>query len=575
MTTSAAVVPGPVGVYVALMARGMAGRRLGAAARSFAAVARNPALRRIQLGFAGACTAEWTFTVVLSVYAFDQGGATAVGLVALLRMLPSAVLAPLASTVADRWRRDLVLTLVSAVRCLTVAGIAVTVARGGPTLVVYGLAVASTAAALLYRPVNAALMPLLCRSPGDLASANLVRGLLDSLSTLVGPALAAALLATGSTSAGFVAVAVVSGLSAWFTVGLRVEEPERRTARPSVRAGVVAAVRVVWRTPTLRLLLLLLGCQTLTRGAVSVFSVVLAVDVLHLGAPGVGTLTAALGAGAVVGSLGASVLVSNRHLAVWFGVGVALWGLPVAMLADATQKGVALALFALLGVGNALVDIGLFTLVGRLAPERMLSRVFALMESVGALTVGAGSLAAAGLVDVFGVRTALVVVGSIGPALVVVAWRRLRRLDLEMVDREDDIALLRTVSVFDPLPLPALEQLAAGLEPHPVVAAGETVFSQGDAADGCYVIRSGRAEVVGDGRQVATLGPGDLVGEIALLRQVPRTATVRALSDLDLRRLDGDRFVRVVTGWETSSARTSGHVDVLLDRFSPGGPAPD
>ncbi len=153
--------------------------------------------------------------------------------------------------------------------------------------------------------------------------------------------------------------------------------------------------------------------------------------------------------------------------------------------------------------------------------------------------MGGGALLAAALGNAFGVRVALVAVGLIGPVLVVVSWTRLRRLDLQMVDREDDIALLRSVSVFDPLPLPALEQLAAGLESLDV-AAGTPVFEQGDAGDGCYVIESGTAEVVGDGSRIATLGPGDLVGEIALLREVPRTATVRALTDLRLRRLEGE-----------------------------------
>jgi len=566
------VVPGSAAGYGAQMAD--RGRRLKVAARSFAANARDPALRRIQLGFAGACTAEWAFTVVLSVYAYRQGGATAVGVVSLLRMLPSVVLAPLASAVADRWRRDLVLTLVSSFRSLTAVGMAVLVANDGPAVVVYAVAMISTAAALLYRPVNSALLPLLCRTPGELASANVVRGLLDSLSTLVGPVIAAALLAQGGASAGFVAVAVLSGLSAWLTVGLTVEEPERRTPPSSMATGVVTAARVVWSTSPLRLLFLLLGAQTLTRGAVTVLTVLVAVDLLHLGDPGVGTLTAALGAGAVVGSLAASVLVGNQRLAAWFGVGVILWGLPLAVLAGVGGEPAALLLLALLGVGNALVDIGFFTLVGRLAPERMLARVFALMESVGALTVGAGALLAAALGNAFGVRVALVAVGLVGPVLVVVSWTRLRRLDLQMVDREDDVALLRSVSVFDPLPLPALEQLAAGLEPVQV-AAGASVFEQGDAGDGCYVIESGTAEVVGDGSRITTLGPGELVGEIALLRQVPRTATVRALTDLRLRRLEGSRFVRVVTGWETTSVRTSGHVDDLLDRFSPEPPAPE
>jgi MFS family permease len=545
------------------------GNRLRVAAASFATNARDPALRRTQAGFAGACTAEWAFTVVLSVYAFQSGGATAVGVVSLLRMLPSVVLAPFASTVADRWRRDVVLTLVSGVRCLATIGIVVIVAGHGPSLGVYALAMVSTAAALLYRPVNSALLPLLCRTPGDLASANVVRGLLDSLATLVGPALAAALLAHGGPTPGFVAVAVLAALSALVTVGLRVEEPERRTAPGSVRQGLVAGARTVWSAPVLRLLFALLAVQAATRGALSVFSVLVAVDLLGLGEPGVGTLTAALGAGAVTGSLAASVVVGNRRLAAWFGIGVTLWGLPLVVLAVVPGRASALLLFAVIGVGNALVDIGFFTLVARLAPERMLGRVFGLTESVGALTVGVGSVLAAALANLFDLRVALVAVGALGPVLVLLGWVGLRRLDATMDDRAADIALLRTVSVLDPLPLPALEQLAVDLRPHHVPA-GEIVFSQGDQADGCYVVERGRATVIGDGRPVAEVGPGELVGEIGLLRHVPRTATVRAATDLDLRRLDGSRFLRVVTGWETTSTRASHHVDDLLDRFAPG-----
>jgi hypothetical protein len=535
--------------------------------------ARSPALRRIQLGFAGACTAEWAFTVVLSVYAFRQGGATAVGLVSLLRMLPSAVLAPFASAVADRWRRDVVLTLVSTGRCATAAAMALLVTDAGSTVAVYALAVLSTAAALLYRPVNSALLPLLCRTPGELASANVVRGLLDSISMLVGPGVAAALLASGSTSSGFGAVAVLSALSAVLTLRLAVEEPGRRTTRGSVVGGLLAGGRAAWRSSQLRLCFLLVGAQTLTRGAVSVFTVLVAVDLLGLGDPGVGTLTAALGAGAVLGSLAASLFVSNRRLAVWFGLGVALWGLPLVVLAAAPGRASALLLFAVLGVGNALVDVGVFTLIARLAPERVLARVFGLLESVGALTVGLGSALAALLADTTDLRVAVAIVGAIGPVIVVLSWSRLRRLDATMVARDEDISLLRTVSMFDPLPLPALEQLATGLEPRRVPA-GQNVFVQGDAADGCFVIESGDAEVVGDGRSITTVGPGELVGEIGLLRQVPRTATVRAVTDLDLRLLDADRFVCVVTGWETSRELTRGYVDTLLDRFSPGTPRP-
>jgi MFS family permease len=543
-------------------------RRLRAATQSFAASARNPAVRRIQLGFAGACTAEWAFTVVLSVYAFEQGGAKAVGLVSLLRMLPSAVLAPFASVLADRWRRDLVLTLVSVTRCATAAGIAFLVAAGGPAVAVYALAIASTAAAILYRPVNSALLPLLCHTPSELASANVVRGLLDSISTLVGPALAAVLLATGSTSSGFVAVVVLAGLSAAVTFGLTVEEPERRVSHSSVARGLARGAEVSIKSPQLRVLFLLLAGQTLTRGALSVFGVLVAVDLLDMGEPGVGTLTAAVGAGAVLGSLFALMYVGNRRLATWFGAGVATWGAPLVLLAIAPSEPTALVLFALIGVGNALVDAGVFTLVARLAPERVLVRVYGLLESVGALAVGAGSVIAAGLASSTSIRGALALIGAVGPALVLICWFRLRRLDDTMTARDVDLDLLRTVTVFDPLPLPALEQLASGLRPRHVPA-GEVVYRQGDAADGCFVIEQGSAEVLGDGRPIATLGPGELVGEIALLRQVPRTATVRAVTEMDLRLLDADRFLCVVTGWETSREVTRGRVDELLDRFSP------
>jgi CRP-like cAMP-binding protein len=159
-------------------------------------------------------------------------------------------------------------------------------------------------------------------------------------------------------------------------------------------------------------------------------------------------------------------------------------------------------------------------------------------------------------------------VGAITPALVLIFWFSLRRLDDTMQARDEDLHLLQQVEVFDPLPLPALEQLAAGLTSRHV-AAGETVYRQGDDADGCLIIQEGTAEVLGDGRPIASVGPGDLVGEIALLRCVPRTATVRALTEMDLRLMDGDRFVLVVTGWETSRERTRGHVDQLLDRFHP------
>lgn len=552
-----------------MLSTGVKGRLRGAVG-AFASTWRNPDLRRAQLSFAGAWTAEWAFTVGLGVYAFRQGGATAVGLVSLLRMLPSAVVAPMAAVYADRWRRERVLVGVSGIRSVATALAAVLVGAGGPAVAVYGLAVVSTVAAVLYRPVHSALLPSLCRTPYELAGANVVRGMLDSIATLVGPGLAAVLLEANGVTAVFAAAASASLWSAALILRVRPDlaPPARWRTRDGVLPGVARALHEVRASRELKLLVGLTAVQTLMRGTLTVFTVVVAIDLLGLGEAGVGTLGGAVGAGAVMGSFAASLLVGTRRLARWFGIGVALWGLPLTLLGAYPSEIPALVLLACIGVGNALVDVGLFTLIARLAPNAVLARVFGALESVIALAVGTGSLLTPLAINLIGLRGALVALGLLSPALVAASWRMLRRLDESMVVRDREVGLLRSVSMLGPLSLPAIEQLAQALEPV-AVPAGATVFAQGDTGDRFYVIEDGVAEVVGDGRAVATLGPGEAFGEIALLRRVPRTATIRARTDLRLESLTSERFLPVVTGFRSSADQATAHVDALLSRFAP------
>lgn len=295
---------------------------------------------------------------------------------------------------------------------------------------------------------------------------------------------------------------------------------------------------------------------------------VVAIDLLGTGEPGVGTLTAAVGAGAVLGSLTASLLVGTRRLGGWFAVGVALWGLPIAIIGFFPQEAVALGLLACVGVGNALVDLGGFTLMARLAPDDVLARVFGVLESLAALSVGLGAIVASLVIELSGLRPALLIVGLLCPVVVAASWHRLRRLDRFIGVRDREIGLLHAVPMLHPLPLPAIEQLARGLEPVSV-SAGQVVVGQGDVGDRYYVIESGAAEVIGDGRLVATLGPGEGFGEIALLRRVRRTATVRAATELQLQALASDHFLPVVLGFTPSAREAGTAVDALLDRYTP------
>ena len=541
---------------------------LTAARGAFATTFRSRDLRRAQLAFFGAWAAEWAFTVALGVYAFRHGGAAAVGLVSVLRMLPSALLAPVLTPYADRWRRERVLVVVSAVRAGATAGTAVLVAADGSVAAVYALAALSTVAATLYRPAHSALLPSLCRTPYELAGANVVRGMLDSLATLVGPLVAAVLLSTSGVTAVLAVAAASSAWSAALMLAVHTDTVPRSGRRTRPLADLVEGLRVVGGHRDLRLLFRLTVAQIFTRGALTVFSVVVALDLLGTGESGVGALNAAVGVGAVAGSVAASLLVGTKRLARWFGLGVVLWGLPLAMVAVLANEPATLVLLAVIGLGNALVDIGLFTLMARLSSDTVMARVFGLLESVGALGFAAGAAVSPVVIDLLGLRGALVLVGLIGPVVTAASWPRLRRLDTTMVGLDQEVGLLRGVEMFAPLPLPVVEQLARGLVPVSV-AAGETVFAQNDEGDRFYVIVDGTVEVLGDGTVVATLDPGEAFGEIALLRQVPRTATVRARTDLQLQSLTRDRFLTAVTGVPASAHQAWARVDAALDRFSP------
>lgn len=543
--------------------------RLSDAVSAFTSNARNHDLRRAQLSFLGAWTAEWAFTVALGIVAYRDGGAAAVGLVGLVRMLPSAICAPLLSPFADRGRREKVLVVVSTARGVVTAAAAVVAAAGGAPALIYALAVLSTVAATLFRPAHSALLPSLCHTGHELASANVVRGMLDSAATLVGPLLAAVLLEVADVDVVFGVAAAASLWSAALLLRLDYDAPPRppATGRHLTRE-VAEGVLAVARNRDVALVLGLASAQSFTRGALTVFSVVVSIELLGRGEPGAGTLMTAVGVGAVVGSLAASLLVGTRRLGAWFALGVTLWGLPLVLLGLVPRDLAALFLMALIGGGNALIDVAGFTLLGRMAPDAVLARVFGVLESLVAVSIGVGALATSFAVDAWGVRPALVVVGLVCPVLAAASWWRLRALDRTVGVHDEEVALLQQVPMLRTLPLPSVEQLARGLQPREVPA-GSPVFEQGDVGDRYYVVESGEVDVVGDGRLLATLGAGEGFGEIALLRHTPRTASVAARTDVRLRSLDADCFLTAVLGYTPSAREAAIGVDRLLERYDP------
>src|SRR5215210_1122910 len=428
-------------------------------------------------------------------------------------------------------------------------------AAGGPAAATYGFAVLVTGAMTLFRPAHSALLPALAKTLQELTSANAVRGMLDSLATLGGPVVAAVLLAASGPAVVFAACFAASLLAGLVVVALPYDAPPRAETASGGGRQMLEGFTAIATDRRLGLITLLGLVQTFTRGCLTVFAVVAAIDLLDMGDPGVGVLNAAVGAGGVLGSILAFRLVRRGGLASWFGVGIGLFGAPLALIGVVPQQAAAIVLLGVVGIGNALIDVGGFTMLARLADETVLARMFAGFEAILTLGVAAGGLLAPLVIELLGVRLALVAVGLIAPLAVAASWLELRRLDVRMRVRDADIEILRGVRMLGALPVATIEQLGAGLE-HAEFAPRQAVFEQGEPGERFYVVESGRAEVVLDGRVVGTLGRGDCFGEIALLRDQPRTATIRASADANMRVsvLQRNTYLTAVTGYPASSA---------------------
>lgn len=525
---------------------------LRSSARALRDVFHNRSLRHLQLAWAGSIIGSWAYTVALVVFAYGHGGATAVGLVGVIRWLPAAVASPFAAILGDRYSRVRVMLAADLVRAAALAVMAVVVLSDGPVALVYLLASGVAVTTTAFQPAQAALLPSLARTPEELTAANVSSSTLESLGFCVGPALGGVLLAVSTT---WVVFFVTAGTFIWsalqLTPLLRLPEPPLTTERPHLLQEATAGFRAVADDRRLQLVVGLFAAQTLVNGAFSVLITVSALQLLHMGPSGVGYLNAAVGVGGIVGGLLSLGLVGHRRMATTFGIAVAATGAPLILVGALPRTWTALVVFALIGLAIIICDVSGFTLLQRGTPPDVLARVFGVLHSAFYATVALGAIVAPALIHWIGVRWTLVVVGSLLPLLAALTHAALRRFDIEPTN-ERQLALLEAIPIFSPLSPPVLEQLAARLTPvH--ANAGDELIRAGDHGDRFYVVDKGEVEILVDGKPPRREGEGAYFGEIALLRDVPRTATVRAATDADLFALDRDDFLPAVTGHADST----------------------
>ena len=541
----------------------------------FATILRSPVLRRVEVAFAVFNIAELATWIAILVYAYGQGGAIAVGLISVAQLAPTLVVAPAAAVFADRLPRLVALRRAYLLQGITMAATGIALVVSAPPAIAYALAIAAAITVTFSRPAQGALLPEIVHTPAELTAANVVSGTLEGTGLFVGPALAGVLMLIAGPGEVF-AVCGVGMLGA--ALLLRGLHSQQLTEHPhdhhheheeieldtgSLWQGMLVGFRTLRRHPSARLVIGLLASAQALLGALDVFYVVLAIDVLHVGDGGAGLLNSALGVGALVGSGAAIVLVGRPRLGRPLVAGLLVFGVASVVVGLVPIVVVTFALLLVAGAGRSFADVAGWTILQRLVPDAVLARILGILEGLNMTAQGLGAVTASLLIAWLGPMAALAMCGLAVVVVGVIRMPALARAERRVLIPIRELELLRGVPMFAPLAPPVLERLA-GAVIHVASGAGTSIIREGEPGDRFYVLAAGHVAVSADGRPLRELGPGDSFGEIALLRDTPRTATVTALGDVELLALDREPFLDAVRGIRASGAIASDIVDQRL-----------
>jgi MFS family permease len=509
---------------------------------------RNRALARLLAGEFISGIGDWLYLVAVLVVVYaESNSAVLLGIVGAARILPYVLLSVPAGIVADRFDRRMVLLVTDVARGILMLVLVAAVLVDAPTIAIVGLSILAACFSTFFGPAIAALLPMLV-DESDLGPANSAWATLDNVAFIVGPALAGILLAGGGLEFAFLLNAVSFAVVAVVLWRL----PVPRAAAPVVEDGQPAASPPAgWRALIRPLAgpFILDSATSIVGGGVGVLTVVIAVDVLGAGEAGTGYLNAATGVGGVVAGIAGGALLARR-LGVPLLLGGAVGGIGLAWLALAGDLLTAMLAIGVAVAGLLLLDVVNTTLIQRIVPDELRGRAMGVLQTTSAILYSLGSLVMPLIASAYGVPPVLIGSAVITAAGVVLALALSTR-EAEPEPLSPARARLLEDPIFSGLPPARLEAAARQLV-EVRVEAGSAIVRQGDAANRFYLIGEGSMTVTqsaaegGPEVHLRDLGPGDVFGEIGLLRRSPRTATVTAATPATLLALEADEFLDLV-----------------------------
>ncbi len=555
--------------------------RWSASAAAFRGVLSVPALRRVEAAWLLFNAAEWAIWVAILVYAYSATGPASVALVAVAQLVPAAIAAPLTARLADRMAPGRALTLAYGVVGGAMVATGAAMAGGLPPVVVYGLAAIVVVAYTSIRPIQISILPSLVGRAEHLTAANALSTILEGAGVLVGPLLCGVVVGIASPSVVYL-VGGVATLIAALLVGSNALRSSLSASMPrATRPATVSpsasstldvppldsagtGLRAILAEPGQSLAIALLATRFGVAAAMDVLLVIAAIELLGMGEPGAGYLSAAIGLGWVLGGASTLVIVGRPRLTPLVLVGALIWAVPIVVVAVVAQPLPALVALVGAGVGLAVVDVAVRTVLQRLVTTAQLASVFGIAEGASMAGAATGALVAGALVATIGLAGAIVTAGVLLAVVAAAVLRSIGRGEAAVRIPFREIALLRRIPLFAPVPAPSLEAAAAALVPV-AMTAGSVIIREGDVGDRFWVVDAGEVEVDQGGTPIARLGPGESFGELALIRDIPRTASVVALTDVDLFALDREAFLLTLTASPRAASEASrvaaGHLE--------------